>query len=189
MYSFGPYILPQLVMSNMYKWILLDKPGIITGFYFEKPIASPLIIRLGVTSDRNLGSKRHLNLIYCACNAPYLPLVGPNAGLFLSVAILSDLRKVELCQVGNRCTGVRIHYFYAPPVVLGQWHTSYLSQHTSIYNGNTDNAYTIYFKTSKSGHHQVVTDVSFSADKSDDGDYRCFNLAKVRSKPGYISKC
>ncbi|RFU26292.1 hypothetical protein B7463_g10055, partial [Scytalidium lignicola] len=33
----------------------------------------------------------------------------------------------------------------------------------------------IYFKFSKSGDHQVVTDVSFSADKGDDRDCRCFS--------------
>jgi hypothetical protein len=173
-------------MGNRYKWILLDKPGFITGFYFEKPIASPVIMRLGVTRDRNSGSKGHPNLQYPACDAPYLPLVGPNAGLFLSVAVLSGLRKVELCRLGSRCTGVRIHYLRAPPVVLGQWHTSYPSQHTSIYNGNGRNACRIYFKILKSDDHQVVTDVSFSADKSDDHNCRCFSSEKVRSKLTYI---
>ncbi|KAF4625123.1 hypothetical protein G7Y89_g13046 [Cudoniella acicularis] len=73
-HSFGPYILPQLVMRNRYKWILLDRPGSIAGFYFEKPMASPVIMRLGVGRDGSSESREPRKLQYLACDAPYLPL-------------------------------------------------------------------------------------------------------------------
>ena len=172
---------------NKYKWALFDKPGSITGFYFEKPVDSLVIMRLGVTRDGNCKSRESPNLQYLVCDAPYLPSVGPNAGLFLSVAALLTLRKVELCRLGSRCTGMRIHYLRAPPVVLGQWHTS-PPYHTYIYSKGL-NACEIYFRMAKSGGHQVVTDISFSADKSDDRNRRCFSTAKVRFKLTHVVKC
>ncbi|RDL41647.1 uncharacterized protein BP5553_01626 [Venustampulla echinocandica] len=48
--SFGSHILPQQVMTDKYKWILLKSKGCISGFYYEAPI-SPVITRLAVTSD------------------------------------------------------------------------------------------------------------------------------------------
>ncbi|KAH6718638.1 hypothetical protein BKA61DRAFT_431482, partial [Leptodontidium sp. MPI-SDFR-AT-0119] len=69
---------------------------------------------------------------YIACNMPPNPSAGADAGLYLSFASLSGLKEVRLCRLGNRCTGIMIHYLHSPPVVLGQWHTSCLSRHKSI---------------------------------------------------------
>jgi hypothetical protein len=137
----------------------------------------------GVTSERNSGSKGPLKLQSPACHAPFLPSVGPNAGLF-STAILGGLEEnVELYRLGSRCAGVRIHYLGVQPVALGQWHTSICN------SGKGLHARRICFKIAKSAGHQVVTDVSFSADDCDVRDYRCFNLGKVRSKLSNIIKC
>ena len=185
---FGPYVLPQLVIANRYKWILLKNWGCITGFYYEKPTARPVIMRLGVTADENSESKAHQNPQFHACDSPYLPSVGPDAGLFLSIALLSSLKKVELCRVANRCIGVLINHLKAPPVVLGQWQTSLGSQQTCIYDSNRPSIVSIiYFRTSKSGDHQVVTDISFSVDKSKDCDYQAFSTEKVRSELADVS--
>jgi hypothetical protein len=159
-------------MTNRYKWILLKNRGCITGFYYEKPIARPVTMRLGVIGDGNSELITHQTPQFPACDSPYLPSVGPDAGLFLSIAVLSGLKKVELCRVANRCTGVMITYLKALPLVLGQWHTSLLSQQTCIYDSNRPSTPSeIYFKISKSGDHQVVTDISFSVDRSKDCDY------------------
>ncbi|XMA10555.1 hypothetical protein WAI453_003346 [Rhynchosporium graminicola] len=166
-HTFGPYILPQYVMNNKYKWILLDRPGSITGFYFEWQ-KSPVIMRVGVTRESNSAVTGNPNLEFTACNAPYLPRVGPNAGLFMSVASLSNLRKVEFCRVGTRCTGLKLHYLQAPTAVLGQWQTAAFSQHVSMSHTNGLDTMGIRFKFSKSGDHQVATDISFGADTTDD---------------------
>ena len=186
--SFGPFVLPHLVRANRYKWILLRNRGCVTGFYYEKPIALPVIMRLGVIADGNSELKAHQSLQFPACDSPYLPLVGPGAGLFLSIAVLSDLKKVELCRVANRCTGVMISYLKALPVVLGQWHTSLPSQQTCIYDSNRLSTVSeIYFRISKCGEHQVVTDISFSVDKSKDCGYQAFSTEKVRSELADVS--
>ena len=141
-------------MANKYKWIPIKNQGYVTGFYYEKPIAGPEIMRLGVIGDSNSKSITHLNLQYPVCHHPYLPSVGPNTGLFLSVAILSSLQRVELCRVANRCTRVMIHYLKGLPVVLRQWHTSCPLQRTCIYDSHRPNiASKIYFRTLKSRDH------------------------------------
>jgi hypothetical protein len=151
---FRPYVLPKLVIANRYKWILLGNQGYITGFYYEKPIARPVIIRFGVIRDGNSELKTHQTPQFPAYDSPYLLLVGPDAGLFLSIAVLSGLKKVELCRVANCCTKVIINYFRALPVVLRQWYTSFLLQQTYIYNSNRPSIVSeIYFRTLKSEDH------------------------------------
>lgn len=167
-------------MNDKYKWILLDRPGSITGFYFEWP-NSAVIMRIGVTRESNFVAAGSPNLEFTACAAPYLPRVGPNAGLFTSVADLSNLRKVEICRVGIRCTGLKLYYLQTPTAVLGQWPTTHFSQHVSISNSNGLNRLGIRFKFSKSGDHQVVTDISFGADKSDDCNSSYFGLGEVKN--------
>ena len=187
-YLFGPYVLPNLVMASRYKWVLLGNPGCITGFYYEKPIACPVIMRLGVVGDGNSELETHQIPQFPVCDSPYIPLVGPGAGLFLSVAVLSGLKKVELCRVANRCTGLMIYYLNALPVVLGQWHTSYNSQQACLYDDNGPSTVSkVYFRTSRSRDHNVVTDISFSADKSKDCDYRDFSTEKVRAAPADVT--
>jgi len=174
-------------MENKYKWILLDQPGSITGFYFEWP-NSPVIMRIGVTRDSNLVNTGSPNLTFTACSAPYLPRVGPNAGLFMSVAVLSNLREVEVCHVGTRCTGLKLYYHQKPTVVLGQWHTHF-SQHISIFDSNRPNTLGIRFKYLKSGDHQIVTDISFEVDKSDDCNSSYFGLGEVKLNLSHIRNC
>jgi hypothetical protein len=180
-HTFGPYILPHQVMNDKYKWILLDQPGSITGFYFEWP-KSAVIMRIGVTRESNSVGTGSPNLKFTACDAPRLARVGPNAGLFMSVADLSNLRKVEICRVGIRCTGLKLYYLQTPTAVLGQWHTttSDFSQHVSIFNSNGPNTTGIRFKFSKSADHQVVTDINFGPDTGDDCNSSYFRLGEVR---------
>jgi hypothetical protein len=40
---------------------------------------------------------------------------------FPSVAIFSDLQKVDLCRVTNRCIGMLIQYISGKTEILGQW--------------------------------------------------------------------
>jgi hypothetical protein len=152
------------------------------------PIARPTIMRLGVIGNGNSELKTQQTPHFPICDSPYLPLVGPDAGLFLSITVLSGLRKVELCQVANRCTGVIISYLEALPVVLGQWHTSLPLQKTCIYNSNGPNIISeIYFRTSKSRDYQVVTNISFLVDKSKDCDYQAFTIEKVMTGLAIVS--
>jgi hypothetical protein len=98
----------DLVMENDYKWILLGSKGCITGFYYENSPPCSKIMRLGITSDNTHTTTTALTPQYHICEIP--PIAGPNAGLFLSVAILSGFEKVNLCRVLDRCTGILIHY-------------------------------------------------------------------------------
>lgn len=171
-------------MSNKYKWILLNRPGSITGFYFEWP-NSAVIMRIGVTRDSNFVASRSPSLEFTACSAPRLPRVGHNAGLFMSVAVLSSLRKVEICRVVIRCTGIKLYYLNTPTAILGQWYTHF-SQQVSISGSNRLNTLGIRFKFMKSSGHQIVTDISFGADKSDDSNSSYFGLGEVKLDARYV---
>ncbi|KAE8440308.1 hypothetical protein EG329_009453 [Mollisiaceae sp. DMI_Dod_QoI] len=141
--SFGSYVLPRLVQDGKYEWIPFDIRGYITGFYFETPTT--------VLST----------------------WTGPDAGLYLSFARLGGLKEVQLCRLGSRCTGIMIHYFHSPPVVLGQWHTSFLSKHSSI---DVRNVSTMHVERSKSGGYYIVSNITFSADENRDGKPDTFSI-------------
>jgi hypothetical protein len=109
------------------------------------------------------------------------PIGSPNAGLFFSFAVLSNLERVDVCYVDERCTGMLIRYVDSPPVVLGQWHASHASQWFCIYNGSEPGITHIYFRISKSS--RIVTGISFSPDTVGttlDSDCAVFSTGEVR---------
>ncbi len=146
-------------------------------------------MRLGITSDGTRTTTTALTPQYRICEIP--PIAGPNAGLFLSVAILSGLEKVDLCRVLDCCTGILIHYVGGLIVVLGQWRTAGSSQHSCIYKrdkkSDTTNITNIHFRMTRSKRHNIVTDISFSEDRSGvvipNSKYQVFRAGMVRSSP------
>ena len=60
-----------------------------------------------------------------------------------------------------------MHYATGPTVVLGQWHSPYVSEHSCIYNGDGPTITNIYFRMSKSQQYQIVTDIGFSMDRDE----------------------
>jgi hypothetical protein len=116
---FGSYILLYLVENKKYKWILLKKKEYVAGLYYKNPITSPIIIRLGITSNSTSLSDIALMPRYAILGFPSPPIAGPNAGLFLLVTVLSDLKRVELYRVASRCTGLLIHYINSLSIVFG----------------------------------------------------------------------
>jgi hypothetical protein len=116
-------------------------------------------------------------------DSPGWPPIATPTCLFLSIAVLSGLTTVRLCRVGNRCTGMLMHYGTGPTVVLGQWHSPYIAAHSCIYNGDGPTITNIYFKMSKSQHYQIVTDIGFSMDWDEavrDSDFQVFNIQTVK---------
>jgi hypothetical protein len=172
-------------MGNQYKWILLENGGCVTGLYCENSLST--IMRIGVVGDGTSPTTTPLTPQYSLCPIP--PIAGPNAGLFLSVAILSDLEKVDLCRVSNRCIGIMIQYTNGLIIVLGQWQTAGVAQHSSIYKSDnksdTTSAPNIYFRMTRCERHNIVTDVSFSEDHSGaitlNSSYQVFGAGNVRS--------
>ena len=81
-------------------------------------------MRIGVHGDETSSILNPLKPRYLF-HGGSIPKIGtPKSGLFLSVASLNGLKKVDLCCVGNRCTGLLIHYVKGPTVPLGQWRRS-----------------------------------------------------------------
>jgi len=170
------------VVSNGYKWILLQQEGLIAGFYYENVDSGTTIMRLGVTGDSNTTRAAPLLPRYQNCDFPSPPIGSPNAGLFLSVAALSGLEKVDVCQIGKRCTGMLMHYLNGLVLVLGQWHASCVSHRYCIYNNNGRNIINIYFELSTFGQHQIVTDISFSpniVETTPNSNYQVFGVEEV----------
>lgn len=182
-HTFGSYILPSLVINNQYKWILLQNDGCISGLYYENVSSGRTIMRLGVIGDGTTTRAAPLTPQYHNCDFPSPPIGTPNAGLFLSFAVLSGLERVDVCYVDKRCTGMLIRYVDSHTVALGQWHTSCVSQCFCIYNSSGPSSTKIYFRMSKTRDRQIVTAISFSPDTVEimqDSDYQVFNVGEVR---------
>jgi hypothetical protein len=97
---------------------------------------------LGVIGDGTPTTTIPLTPRYHVSKIP--PIAGPDAGLFLSVAVLSGLEKVDLCRVSNRCIGVLIHYVNGLIAVLRQWWTTDVSQHSCIYKSDNESDITSF---------------------------------------------
>lgn len=177
-------------MDNEYKWILLKTKGYVTGFYYENLTSGTTVMRLGVTSDGISGTATPRAPQYHACDIPLPPIAGPNAGLFLSVAVLHDLEKVDLCRTSTRCTGILIHYVDGRSVALGQWRNLDVSQHSCIYNNSTTSTLDLYFKMARSGSHKIVTDIRFSEHTSEavpDAEYQVFGMGTVKMSANLLA--
>lgn len=146
---FGLYILPHLVVKGKYKQILLKSNRCIARFYYKNPTTCQTIIRLSITSDGTSPLDTALILQYATCDFPSPLIAGPNAGLFLLVVVLSDLKRVELCYVASRCTRLLIHYINGLSVVLRQQYTSCDLRRLYVYNTSGLSVNNICFRMAK----------------------------------------
>lgn len=77
---------------------------------------------------------------------------------------------------------MKIRYFEDQVVVLGQSDASHRSQHSCIFE-STGLAITtpseLYFKALGDGHDKIITNISFSPFKGEDGPYEVLSLDKV----------
>ncbi|KAH9208844.1 hypothetical protein DL95DRAFT_32875 [Leptodontidium sp. 2 PMI_412] len=181
LHTFGSYILPSMVISNGFKWILLQHEGYIAGLYYENVKSGMTIMRLGVIGDGTAPGATPLQPQYHNCGFPSPPIGAPNAGLFLSFAVLHGLERVDVCRVKNRCTGLMIHYLSGRTSVLGQWHASCAPQSSCIYDSHGPAITNIYFEMSRCKDRQIVTAVSFApstAEATSDSEYRVFSVGE-----------
>jgi hypothetical protein len=158
----------------------------VSGFYYENS-RSISITSLGIVNDSLPQMVSASTPQYH--DSPRWPPIATPTHLFLSIAVLSGLKTVYLCRVGNRCTGILIHYTTGPAVVLGQWHSTYISEHSCIYNGDGPTITNIYFRMSKSQRFQIVTDIGFSLDLDkavQDSNFQVFNIQTCRIPEMYI---
>ncbi|KAK2778754.1 hypothetical protein FQN53_001651 [Emmonsiellopsis sp. PD_33] len=86
---------------------------------------------------------------------------GSPLGIFLSRASLSDIRGIETCSIGSRCTGMMITYTNGTQEVLGQWYESLPSRHTIIYATNNEKSFEkVHFKLSYESGYTVLREVT-----------------------------
>lgn len=139
MHTFGPHVESQDVMRNAYTWIDLVNQGCVAGLYYEN---SPWNIRrLGVCSDDETPVTRSSKPRYFRYNGEPPKIGGspsaylntmPVSNIFLSHASLYGLSKIDVCRVGDRCTGLKLQYLNDPTTILGQWYTGGNSKHSCI---------------------------------------------------------
>ena len=156
--------------------------GSISGIYYENSTLPVRIKSLGVTSDTRSTTIVPLTPQYHVCDYP--SIASPNFGLFLSVAVLSDFKKIDVCHVANRCTGMLIHYFKSPAVVLGQWRIPHESQQSCIYNASVPAITNIHFTMAKYANYKIVTNISASPEVREGPlgpDYKVFSMGQVNS--------
>lgn len=165
MQCFGSFILPRLVGKNIYNWVFLGSRGSILALYYENLPSGSVITKLGIIGDGVSPMTTPLTPHYHVCDFPVI--ASPNAGLFLSVAVLSGLQKVDLCRIENRCTGILMRYNSGLTLVLGQWHVPSVSQHSCIYDSPTEYTANICFRLTALKRHKIVTSIMFSEDSGE----------------------
>lgn len=117
---------------------------------------------LGVVDDGESTSTALESPQYYECPVPNPPIASPNVGLFISVAMLRDLKSAELCYDGNRCTGMVVHDNEGQTTVLGQWRTS--SSRRRTYD-NTEMRFTrIALLTAVLEPYYIIEDIFFLTD-------------------------
>jgi hypothetical protein len=137
-------------------------------------------MRLGVVSDDTAQLAIPMLPQYANWDFPSPPIAGPNAGLFLSLAVLSDIKRADVCSVDGRCTGLLIYY------LKGRSDVFYVPHGTRAFDINVLRADVIYFVTKKYRCHQIVTDISFTGrtEVAPGSSYQIFNLGQVGTSVG-----
>jgi hypothetical protein len=142
-------------------------------------------MRLGVTGDGIPPKTIPLTPQYLLCRVPRISVYGMD--LFPTVAHLSNLERVDLCRDSNHCTGILIHYTDGLAAVLGQWRIADNLQYSCIYERDKTHLSitNIYFRIAKSKWSDIVTDISFSEDRSGvvipNTKYKVYRIGEVRS--------
>ncbi|KAH8598585.1 hypothetical protein B0O99DRAFT_615449 [Bisporella sp. PMI_857] len=97
----------------------------------------------------------------------------------MRLGVTGDSTKVDVCRIGERCTGILMHYVNGRALVLGQWRAFCASSYYCIYSKNRPRITDIFFKLSKTDQHQIVTEISFlpnTIEMTLSSDYQVFNV-------------
>lgn len=141
----------------------------------------------GESTPSKLGARKPQHFV---TSTPSPPSKMVFSGLFLSVASLSKLERVDVCRRGCRCTGILIHYISGKCVALGQWHTDNASS-SRILDSRWPGRSKICFTMSKSGRasqRPYIKDVCFLAESPDEvsDQERVFGLEQVMLSKGQM---
>lgn len=188
-YSFGPFLLPHLVLRGYFNWIFLKSEGCISGLFYENKVIRTSFPNLGIVDDVSPVMVSPKTPQYYYSPAPW---IAAPSYLWLSVITLNRSEKVTLCRVGNRCTGLMIDYVEGPTQAFGQWHSSHISEHCCVYNKDKPSVSKVYFRMSQFERHNIVTDITFSTDGDDemvlDSNTRVFDAQTV-NLPDSLQVC
>ncbi len=114
-------------------------------------------MRIGVCGDETSSIIMPLKPQFLSYVGSVPAIDNPNSGFFPSVISLSGLKKVDLCYVGNRGSGILIYYIKGPIVALGQRYTAQASKHCCIHDRNGSSISRICFTVNKPGVLAFVT--------------------------------
>ncbi|KAF7908443.1 uncharacterized protein EAF01_004198 [Botrytis porri] len=119
----GPYVPHD--EYKFYQWHRLTSHGETTGIYVEN--SDWTLRNFNIISDRNevepmqpilhYETPKQRPHIYFPQNSRY-----GDYDLYFSSAKFSQMKRVTLCRINERCMGILINYLDKPPVVLGQCH-------------------------------------------------------------------
>jgi len=171
------------VINNSHKWILLENNKFVSGLYYENVNSGRIIMRLGVVGGSPIIRTAPLLPQYDNCDIPSPLIGGPNAGLFLLVAALSNLQRVDVCRVNDCYPVMFIYYFDGYTAILGQWQIASVSCYSCIYNNSRPSITDIYFRVSKSGDYITVTNIGFLLNISkaiSTCEYRVFIIRDIK---------
>jgi hypothetical protein len=184
MHNFGAYVVPGEVENrHVSPWILL-KHYLPSGFYYTK--LGQQITGFGICGERPPLAPEYLKPQHFISLAPSSPSSMKFAGLYLSVASLLKLERVDVCRGGprdSRCTGILLHYQSGKSVALGQWYTDDAS-HSCIYDNKGPKMSKVCFTMSNAGRpsdRPFVKNVRFLRESPEEraNQDRIFDLGQV----------
>ncbi|KAK2795985.1 hypothetical protein FQN51_009530 [Onygenales sp. PD_10] len=158
--NFGPYIHPSNLQTQL---LATQAQGKISGIYYDASRRNlSHITSFGVYCCHKVMDSGKIDVSPQSLSYRYPPSIrGSPLGIFLSRASLSDIRGIETCSIGSRCTGMMITYTNGTQEVLGQWYESLPSRHTIIYATNNEKSFEkVHFKLSYESGYTVLREVT-----------------------------
>ncbi|KAF5872981.1 putative btb poz domain protein [Botrytis fragariae] len=164
----GPYVPHD--EYKFYQWNRLTFHGQITGICVEN--FEWTLKNFNIISDGNevepmqpllhYETPKQRPYIYLPQNSKY-----GDYDLYFSSAKFSQMKRVTLCRINERCMGILIHYLFKPPVVLGQWYKPEVSSHQIIYDRSHPPPSKIMFRSARfeNSEEGFVVDVSFTQEE------------------------
>ncbi|KAF7925980.1 hypothetical protein BELL_0346g00080 [Botrytis elliptica] len=159
----GPYIPHD--EYRFYEWYRLTFEGQITGICVQN--SDWTLKNFNIISDGNEVEPVQPLLHYETPRQRPPKYQYSNLGLYFSSGKFSQMKRVTLCRINERCAGILIHYLYKPPVVLGQWYKPEVSIHQIIYDRSHPPPSRIMFRSARfeNSEEGFVVDVSFTQEE------------------------
>ncbi|KAI9749022.1 MAG: hypothetical protein M1835_001660, partial [Candelina submexicana] len=165
---FGPAVDPS---HWMFKLLVSPSSGRVSGLYYDVLKARQgMISSIGFTCHSMKPPKPdiHDHPEPLLMKYTYPRYSGFSLSIFRSEARLRNVRIIEMCHFGDRCTGLLIHYMDRTARVLGQWFESSEASHKVLFDSTQHGLFRkLQFRMTGRDKNGLVQDVILNDDHAD----------------------